>query len=108
MVSSLFGMMAVGTQIIKSNLLQLGQELEEASRTAGGTWVQTFRRVLMPILSPVLLVVAILTFVSAARDISNMVPLATPATRPFLSSCSIFWPSIATKGQPRSLVLLPL
>jgi iron(III) transport system permease protein len=81
-VSSLFMMMPVGTQIVKANLLQLGSELEEASRIAGGTWGQTFRRVLVPLLSPVLLVVAIVTFVSAARDISNMVLLATPVTRP--------------------------
>lgn len=81
-ISSLFMMMPVGTQIVKANLLQLGRELEEASRIAGGTWGQTFRRVLVPILSPVLLVVALVTFVSAARDISNMVLLATPVTRP--------------------------
>lgn len=81
-VSSLFGTLPLGTQIVKSNLLNLGRELEEASRMSGGSQIRTFQYVLLPLLSPVLLVVGILTFVTAARDVSNAILLATPRTRP--------------------------
>jgi len=81
-LSSLFVMTPVGTQIIKSNLLHLSRELEEASRMSGGGWVATWKNILLPLLAPVLTVVGILTFVTAARDVSNSVLLATPATRP--------------------------
>jgi ABC-type Fe3+ transport system permease subunit len=67
--------------VIKSNLLQLGHELEEASRVAGGSWWATYRHVVLPALTPVLMVVMVVTFISAARDISNVALLATSDTR---------------------------
>jgi iron(III) transport system permease protein len=70
-----------GVHVIKSNLLQLGRELEEASRVAGGSWWATYRRVVLPTLMPVLTVVMVVTFISAARDISNVALLATSDTR---------------------------
>ena len=38
--------MTLGVQLVKTNLLQLGQELEEASWVAGGSWLYTVRRAL--------------------------------------------------------------
>ena len=71
----------LGVQVIKSFLLQLGDELEESSRVSGASWLYTFRRILFPILSPCLIVVGLLTFISAARDIGTVVLLATGETR---------------------------
>ena len=73
--------MPFGVHVIKSNLLQLGRELEEASRVAGGSWWATYRRVAVPTMMPVLMVVMVVTFISAARDISNVALLATSETR---------------------------
>ncbi len=73
--------MTLGVQIIKSNMIQLGTELEEASRLSGGSWFYTFRRVVLPPLMPVLVLVATLNFVSASRDVSNIVLLASGASR---------------------------
>ena len=42
--------MPLAVQITKSNLLQLGAELEEASWLTGGSWWHTYRRVVLPLL----------------------------------------------------------
>jgi iron(III) transport system permease protein len=73
--------MTLGTQIIKSNMIQLGAELEEAGRVAGATWWGTYRRVVVPILVPVLAVVGVMIFVTAARDIASVALLATNESR---------------------------
>jgi iron(III) transport system permease protein len=69
--------LTVGVQIVKSNMLQLGAELEEASRVSGASWWRTMRRVVLPPLAPVLVLVATLNFVSASRDVSNIILLAS-------------------------------
>ncbi|MFQ5541811.1 MAG: ABC transporter permease [Candidatus Binatia bacterium] len=73
--------MPFGTQVIKSVMLQLGNELEEASRITGASWFYTYRRILFPLLLPALLTVGLVCFISAARDISTVVLLATGQTR---------------------------
>jgi iron(III) transport system permease protein len=74
--------MPLGVQIIKSGLMQLGSELEEASRIAGASWWATYRRVVLRLMAPTLVAVAMITFVGAARSIGNIALLATSANRP--------------------------
>ena len=74
--------MPLGVQIIKSGLMQLGGELEEASRVAGATWWTTYRRIVLRLMAPTLMAVAMITFVGAARNISNFALLSTSASRP--------------------------
>jgi iron(III) transport system permease protein len=71
----------LSVQVIKSFLMQLGDELEEASMVAGASWFCTYRRILFPLLWPCLIVVGLLEFISAARNISTVVLLATGQTR---------------------------
>jgi len=73
--------MPLGVQLTKSVLLQLGDELEEASRIAGGSWFTTYRRVVLPLLAPTLITVAVVGFMSAARDISTIVLLGSGQSR---------------------------
>ncbi len=73
--------MPLSVQIVKGFLLQLADELEEASRVAGASWFATYRRILLPLLLPCLIVVGLLEFISAARNISTVVLLATGQTR---------------------------
>jgi iron(III) transport system permease protein len=68
-------------QMIKAFLMQFADELEEASRVAGASWWVTFRRILLPLLLPCLIVVGLLGFIAAARNISTVVLLATGKTR---------------------------
>jgi iron(III) transport system permease protein len=81
-VAILIARLTTSVQIIKSNLTQLGNDIEEAARVNGGSWCQAFIHVLLPLIAPTLLVVGALSFVSAARDVSSVVLLATNATRP--------------------------
>jgi iron(III) transport system permease protein len=71
----------LGTQIIKAAVQQISPELEEASSTAGANWFEYFRRILLPLLKPALLSVAIIVFISAARDIPTILFLSTHETR---------------------------
>src|SRR3989441_1367960 len=74
--------MPLGVQIIKSGLMQLGGELEEASRIAGASWWATYRRIVLRLMAPTLLAVGMITFVGAARNIGNFALLTTSANRP--------------------------
>lgn len=73
--------MPLGVQMTKTVMLQLGDELEEASRICGASWLRTYRRILFPLLFPMLTVVGLLVFNSAARDISTVVLLGTGDSR---------------------------
>jgi iron(III) transport system permease protein len=74
--------MTLGVQLVKSHLLQLSDELEECSRVAGGDWLYTFRRVLLPLLTPALLTVGIVAFITAVRNVAHVAILVTSNTRP--------------------------
>jgi iron(III) transport system permease protein len=81
MIAMVIKSMPFGTQMIKSVLLQLGHDLEEASKVCGGTWLDTFRRVVMPLIMPALVTVGLVGFISAARDISTVVLLGSGKSR---------------------------
>jgi iron(III) transport system permease protein len=73
--------MPLGTQIIKAAVQQISPELEEASSAAGANWLQYFRRILLPLLKPTMVSVAIIVFISAARDIPTVLFLSTHQSR---------------------------
>ena len=79
---SAFGHMTLSVQVIKSNMLQLGFDLEEASWIAGGSWFYTLRHIVLPIMIPALLLVGIMNFIAAARSISSLALLVTSHTQP--------------------------
>ena len=71
-----------GVQLVKTNMVQLGAELEEASFVLGASWAYTFRRVVLPILGPVLISVALYIFSTGARNVANIVMIVTGGNRP--------------------------
>lgn len=81
MIAMVIKSMPFGTQMIKSVLIQLGSDLEEASKVCGGTWLHTFRRVIIPLAMPALITVGLVGFISAARDISTVVLLGSGKSR---------------------------
>ncbi len=81
-LATLISGMPLGVQIIKGGLMQLGNELEEASRIAGASWWATYRRIVLRLLAPTLVAVGMITFVGAARNISTVALLSTSANRP--------------------------
>ncbi|HZS02013.1 MAG TPA: iron ABC transporter permease [Chloroflexota bacterium] len=72
----------LSTQFFKASFLQIGAELEESARVSGASWLQTYRRVLLPLLAPTAITVGLLSFLSALRDISTPVLLYSAQSRP--------------------------
>jgi iron(III) transport system permease protein len=73
--------MTLGTQILKATIVQLGAALEEAARTSGASWWYGFRHVVVPILMPTLVLVGVVNFIAASRDIASVALLATNKTK---------------------------
>lgn len=74
--------MTLGVQFIKANLLQIGNELEEAACMSGANWWSTFSRIILPLLSPGLVMVTMLSFANTTRNVSHVVLLGTGNTEP--------------------------
>jgi iron(III) transport system permease protein len=76
------GGMTLTTQVVKSSMLQLGPELEEASRASGASWFETLWRVVLPLIAPTVVVVGVLGFSFAARTTGSVALLATATNQP--------------------------
>ncbi len=76
------GTVTVGVQIMKGNLLQIGNELEEASRAHGASWAYTFVRILLPLSGGALVTIAMLAFGLSAREVSLIALLTTRTIEP--------------------------
>jgi iron(III) transport system permease protein len=73
--------MPLGVQICKATMQQLGNELEEASYICGASWMQTYTRIVVPILAPTFITILLLAFIAAVRDISTIVLLGASNSR---------------------------
>lgn len=74
--------MPLGTQMLRTSFAQISVELEYASTTCGAGWWTTFRRVMLPLATPMLFSIFLVTLMSALRDMSTIVLLAGAHTRP--------------------------
>ena len=80
-IAMIINQMPVGVRIMDGSMIQIGRELEESARVSGASWLYTFRRVLMPLLSPTFTATAIIIFLTAIREISLVVLLYSPKWR---------------------------
>ena len=71
----------LSTQILKANFVQLGNELEEASRMSGAGFWRTYFKVVFPLMAQTMVLVAVLKFMFAAQQTSPIILLATSETR---------------------------
>jgi iron(III) transport system permease protein len=78
----LIGNLTIGVQIIRATISQLGAELEEASSASGASPFQTFLRVVLPLITPSVIVVGLETFATAVSAVSVVVLLSTGASQP--------------------------
>ncbi|MGH7320103.1 MAG: ABC transporter permease [Candidatus Rokuibacteriota bacterium] len=60
--------MAVATRVIRASLTQIHRELEEASAVSRARWLQTFRRVLLPLLASAIGFAWLLLFIVSFRE----------------------------------------
>ncbi len=65
-----------------SATLQIGKELEEAAALSGASKLATFRRVVLPLLMPSIMVVWVQMFILGANEFTLPAFLATPESQP--------------------------
>jgi iron(III) transport system permease protein len=66
-----------GTRVVNSAMIQISNELEEASYAAGATRLATFRAILLPLVSPALLSAWIWLALLTMRELTRAVILVT-------------------------------
>ncbi|HXG53682.1 MAG TPA: iron ABC transporter permease [candidate division Zixibacteria bacterium] len=67
--------MPYGIRAASASMIQINKELEEASMTAGGTWFQTFKKVILPLLMPGFTAGWIYISIIALRELSTSILL---------------------------------
>jgi len=67
--------MPYGIRAASASMIQINKELEEASFTSGGTWFQTFRKVILPLLMPGFVAGWIYISIIALRELSTSILL---------------------------------
>ncbi|GAA1310958.1 iron ABC transporter permease [Planotetraspora silvatica] len=70
--------MPYGMRYAVTSMHQISSELEESAQVSGASWWQTFRRVLLPLLSPGLLAGWIYILVVSFRELSSSILLYSP------------------------------
>ena len=93
-----------GVNLSKSAILQIGNDMEEAARIAGAGWLRTYFRIWIPLLMPLLILLATLNFVGAASATASVILLASRET----STLSILALQFASEGKAEaaSIVIL--
>src|ERR687892_256177 len=80
-IALVLGGITLSTQILKANFIQLGNELEEASRMSGAGFWRTYFQVVFPLMAQTMMLVAVLKFMFASQNTSSIILLATSETR---------------------------
>jgi len=80
-IASVLGGITLATQILKANFIQLGNELEEASRMSGAGFWRTYFKVVFPLMAQTMVLVAVLKFMFASQQTGSIILLATSETR---------------------------
>ena len=73
--------MPIGVHMIKTSISQIGIELEHSSRVCGAGPMRTFFFIILPLIGPMLVSIFVIIFISALRDISTIIFLASAKTQ---------------------------
>jgi iron(III) transport system permease protein len=82
-IALVFIRLPFSTRIVSGNLVQVSDELEEASQVAGAGFFRTFTRVIMPLIKNGLFNSLVYTFVDSLRELGGVVILTTAQTATF-------------------------
>jgi iron(III) transport system permease protein len=69
------------THMFEASISQISQELEEAALMSGATPLATVRRITAPLIAPMVASVFVISFMTAMKDVSATVLVATPGTQ---------------------------
>jgi iron(III) transport system permease protein len=74
--------MPIGVHMMKTAFVQISEELEQVGRVCGANWFYTYRRIMLPLIAPVLVSIFAIVFMGAIRDIDTIILIGTASTRP--------------------------
>ena len=81
-----------GVNLSKAAIIQVGSDMEEAARIAGSGWLRTYVKIWLPLLMPLMILLATLNFVSAAGATASVILLTSRETIT-LSILALQWAS---------------
>ena len=93
-----------GVNIMKGVLVQVGADMEEAARVSGAGWLRTYVMIWLPLLTPSLILLAVMNFVSAAGATSSIILLASRDTMT-LSLMALELSSIAVSNREAASII---
>ncbi len=93
-----------GINVMKGVFLQVGADMEEAARVSGAGWLRTYFRIWLPLLTPTLILVAVMNFVSAAGATGSIILLASRDTMT-LSLMALELSSIAVSNREAASII---
>jgi iron(III) transport system permease protein len=94
-ISLTFIRLPYSTRIISGNLVQISDDLEEASQVSGASFLRTFWRVLAPLMKPGLANSFAYIFVDSMRELGGVIILVTPGTLVYTTLLLDFYESHA-------------
>jgi iron(III) transport system permease protein len=97
-----------GMRFASSGLTQIHRELEEAAEVAGAGLGQTFRRIVLPLLAPVLLAGWIYVFVLAVRELGASIFLVGPGTHVLGTISLTMWEEGGSYGAVAALGVIQI
>jgi iron(III) transport system permease protein len=93
MIAFVVRLLPFGARLMNGTMVQLSQELEESARTLGASWLQSMRRVILPILSPPLAIGWLLCMITVIRDLSTIILLYGPNSKMLAVTFYSYWSS---------------
>jgi iron(III) transport system permease protein len=97
-----------GMRFASSGITQIHRELEEAASMSGAGLGQTFRRIMLPLLAPVLLAGWIYVFVLAVRELGASIFLVGPGTHVLGTISLTMWEEGGSYGAVAALGVIQI
>jgi len=82
-ISLVFIRLPFSTRIVSGNMVQVSNELEEASQVSGSGFLRTFTRILLPLTRAGLFNSFVYTFIDSLRELGGVILLATAQSMTF-------------------------
>lgn len=101
-IAVLIGSLTVGVQYLRANMQQLGRELEEAGWASGGSRIYVFRRIVVPLIAPSIIVIGLEVFASANSAVAILALLGVGSLQPL----SILQLNFVTSGELESAAVV--
>jgi iron(III) transport system permease protein len=97
-----------GMRFAAAGLAQMHRELEEAAAIAGADTAQVFRRILLPVLAPVLVSAWLYVFVLSARELGASIFLVGPQTQVLSTITLTMWEEGSSYGAVCALSMIQI